>query len=190
MLPPKPAGPSYEDAPPPVEPRGTNGFAIASLILAVPAFSLPLSIAFGIIALRQIRVFGNPGRGLAITGLSISGAWLAALLIGLAVAGPSASSDPLFHARPGDCFRSGTKASPVSCEEAHDIEVFQLLPLPSGSPLDSCAAEAKQYFASSVPPEYIHLGARQPSESDSRTPDQHAVCTLETDFPTTGRVVH
>lgn len=190
MLPPKPTGPSYEDAPPPpTEPRGTNGFAIASLILAVPAFSLPLSIAFGILALRQIRVSGNPGRGLAIAGLSISGAWLAVLLIGLAVASPSASSDPLFHASPGDCFRSGTKASPVSCEDAHDIEVFHLLPGGDADSLRSaCAAEAKQYFASSVPPDYIHLGARQPSKSDS--PEQHAVCTLETDFPTTGRVVH
>lgn len=190
MLPPKPSGPSYEDAPPPVKPRGTNGFAIASLVLAVPAFSLPLSIAFGIIALRQIRVFGNPGRGLAIAGLSISGAWLAVLLIGLAVASPSASSDPLFQARPGDCFRSGPEASRVSCEDAHDIEVFRVLPLSGGSLHDACATEAEQYFASSTPPEYVHLGARQPSESDSHPPEQHAVCTLETDFPTTGRVVH
>ncbi|MFB9923987.1 DUF4190 domain-containing protein [Amycolatopsis halotolerans] len=186
MLPPKPTGPSYEDAPPPpMQPRGANGFAIASLVLAIPAFSLPLSIAFGIIALRQIRVFGSPGRGLAIAGLSISGAWLAVLLIGLAVASPSA--DPLFQASPGDCFRSGTKASPVSCEDAHDIEVFRLAP--GGDSLRSaCAAEAKEYFASSVPPDYVHVSARQPSTSDS--PDQHAVCTLETDFPTTGRVVH
>ncbi|ATY13927.1 DUF4190 domain-containing protein [Amycolatopsis sp. AA4] len=182
---PKPTGPSYEDAPPPAEPRGTNGFAIASLILAIPAFSLPLSIAFGVIALRQTRVFGNPGRGLAIAGLSISGAWVAALLIGLAVASPS--PDPLFHASPGDCFRSGAKASPVSCEDAHDIEVFRLAP--GGDSLRSaCEAEAKEYFASSVPPDYVHVSARQPSTSDS--PGQHAVCTLETDFPTTGRVVH
>ncbi|WP_051165675.1 DUF4190 domain-containing protein [Amycolatopsis orientalis] len=187
MPPPKPAGPSYEDTPPPqMRPRGANGFAIASLVLAIPAFSLPLSIVFGIIALRQTRVFGNPGRGLALAGLSISGVWLAVLLIGLAAHDPATSPDPLAHARAGDCFRSG---SPVSCADAHDTEVFRVVPLAGGDSLrGACAAAAKQYLASSVPPEYVHLGGRQPSESDS--PGQHAVCTLETDFPTTGRVVH
>jgi peptidyl-prolyl cis-trans isomerase B (cyclophilin B) len=54
----------------PQEPQGTNGLAIASLVLA---FLLPpLSIVLGIVALVQIRGTGQSGRGLAIAGTVIS----------------------------------------------------------------------------------------------------------------------
>ena len=192
-MPPTPSGPSYQDAaPPPLRPPGANGFALAALWLAVPACSLPLSIVFGILALRQIRVSGQPGRGLAIAGLAISGAWLAALAVVLVAVPAKHPSSPIFQAHAGDCFQrtSSDALAPASCDEPHHAEVFRTLPLTGHdrpkAVTAKCAAEAKQYFASSTPPDYIGIEAHYPSEKDT----QLAVCTLESERPTTGRVVH
>ena len=61
--------------------RGTNGMAIASLVLAF--FCFPLGIVFGHIALSQMKRTGEDGRGLAIAGLVISYAWLGLILLGM-----------------------------------------------------------------------------------------------------------
>ena len=55
-------------AQPPV--RGTNGFAIASLICAFLCW--PLGLIFGIIARNQIKQSGEGGAGLALAGIIIS----------------------------------------------------------------------------------------------------------------------
>lgn len=65
------SAPPAPAAPPP--PSGTNGFAIASLI-------------FGIVALTQIKKRNQGGKGMAIAGLALSGAWLAAICVGVVVA--------------------------------------------------------------------------------------------------------
>jgi hypothetical protein len=49
---------------------GTNGFAIASLVLAF--FCSILGLIFGIVALNQIKKRPQGGRGLAIAGIVIS----------------------------------------------------------------------------------------------------------------------
>ncbi len=59
---------------------GTDGFAIAALIVAVLGGVL-ISILLGIIALRRIRLTGQGGRGLAIAAFVLSGLWAAVLVV-------------------------------------------------------------------------------------------------------------
>lgn len=59
----------YAYPPQPLQ-RGTNGFAIASLVLAVLGMGL-LAVIFGHVARSQIRTTGEGGDGLAIAGLII-----------------------------------------------------------------------------------------------------------------------
>lgn len=58
--------------------QSTNGFAIASLVLGILGIffiTLPLSAVFGFIALSQTKHGRQGGRGMAITGLVLSGIW-------------------------------------------------------------------------------------------------------------------
>lgn len=65
----------YSHVPPP--PRGTNGFAIAALVLGILPVCLGIpGLIFGIVALAQTRKTGQKGKGLAIAGLSILAVWL------------------------------------------------------------------------------------------------------------------
>ena len=71
-------------APAPAQAPGVNGFAIASLILAICGcigISLIPSIVLGIMAFPQIKKRGQRGKGLAIAGLSVSGIWLVVYVI-------------------------------------------------------------------------------------------------------------
>jgi peptidyl-prolyl cis-trans isomerase B (cyclophilin B) len=52
------------------QPRGTNGFAIASLVCAF--LCSPLGLIFGFIARSQIRQTSEAGDGLALAGIIIS----------------------------------------------------------------------------------------------------------------------
>ena len=70
-------------APPPYPgSQGTNGFAIASLVLGLVGVQV-LAIVFGHIALAQIRRSGGAqgGRGLAIAGLVLGYVVLVAVLL-------------------------------------------------------------------------------------------------------------
>lgn len=128
---------------------GTNGFAIASLVFGIIGGFL-LSVIFGIVALTQIRRSAQDGKGLAIAGLVLSGAWVAALglLIALVVAtgadrdatgeiatGGSVEVDSL---RVGDCVngikldREFRRLPAVPCAEPHEAEVFAVFSI-SGS---------------------------------------------------------
>lgn len=66
---------------------GTDGLAVASLVLGVFGF-IPLvnvlAIVFGILALNRLRSVEQRGRGYAIGGLCAAGAWIV-LLIALTV---------------------------------------------------------------------------------------------------------
>jgi hypothetical protein len=85
-----PGGPAYPGAPgpwvqqpPPPRSARTNGFAIAGFVLGLVGAVL-LAPIFSIIALRKIRRNGERGRSFAITGLVLTGCWLA--VIGLIAA--------------------------------------------------------------------------------------------------------
>ncbi|NHA69894.1 DUF4190 domain-containing protein [Phycicoccus flavus] len=139
-------------APPPGGPQhgGTNGFAIASLVLGLLGVIL-LSVVFGIVALQQIRRRGQDGRGLAIAGLVLSALWLLVIAAGVAFAittGATRDGDggvanagrvPATSLEVGDCLdgrledsQSVTSLPAVPCTEPHGAEVFALFDLPDG----------------------------------------------------------
>jgi hypothetical protein len=66
------------------QPVGTNGLAIASLVLAF--FCSIAGLVCGIIALNQINTSGQRGRGLAIAGIVIS---ILAILVSIAIVVPN-----------------------------------------------------------------------------------------------------
>lgn len=123
-----PYGAAY---PPPPPSRGTNGFAIASLIFGVLGGVL-LSVIFGIIALNQIKRRGQGGRGMAIAGLVLSALWTLFIVIAIVVA--VVANDGSVRATNlgvGDCIESipGDNARvltlpKVACAKPHEGEVY------------------------------------------------------------------
>lgn len=78
-------------------PQGTNGLAIASLVLGICGFFCVTSFAglgLGIGALAQIRRTGQPGRGMAVAGLVLSGLWIVLFLVLLAVGHGGSGAGP------------------------------------------------------------------------------------------------
>jgi hypothetical protein len=78
-----PSAPQYQggygyNAPP--QQAGTNGMAIASLVVSF--FCSIIGIILGIIALNQIKQSGQGGRGLAIAGIVIG---CVSIVIGIAI---------------------------------------------------------------------------------------------------------
>ncbi len=153
-MPPPPggaAGPAYGHPgyPPGMPPqRTTNGLAVAALITGLLGMCL-LAIPFGFIALSQIKTRGQGGRGLAITGLLASGAWVLLAAVGF-VGGALDSSDDtsearggtpsiaadgtrkvsIFDVRVGDCIMTASEADRVDtvtvlpCDRPHDAEAI------------------------------------------------------------------
>jgi len=133
---------------------GTNGFAIASLIFGILGGVL-LSVIFGLIALAKIRNRPQAGKGLAITGLALSCAWIVGIVAVVAInaagaAHRSASSGQItskgslsvFSLHVGDCFQNPTagqagagvtEVSAVPCTIAHNAQVFAQLPVTGSS---------------------------------------------------------
>jgi hypothetical protein len=110
---------------------GTNGFAIASLILGLLGVVL-LSVIFGIIALVQTKRRGQSGRGMAIAGLVLSGLWTV-LFVGLIVLAVVVSDSTVQATtiEVGDCIKTMpadnarvSKLPDVSCFEPHEGEVY------------------------------------------------------------------
>jgi hypothetical protein len=134
----------YYQPPPP--PAGTNGWAVASLIFGILGGIL-LSVIFGIIALVQIPKRRQKGKGLAITGLVLSGLWVLGIVAAVVVAiNTSADRDAdgdivsggsvsVTELKAGDCFNglteNGTviRVNAVPCAEPHDAEVFAVFEL-------------------------------------------------------------
>ena len=86
------SGPVY---PLPHEQGGTNGFAVASLILGllwVFWIGSVLAIVFGVVGLRQMGARGGEGRGLAITGIIAGALGLAVLIVAVLVAAADGGS--------------------------------------------------------------------------------------------------
>ena len=131
---------------------GTNGFAIASLVLGICG-GIFLAIIFGIIALVQLRSRTQKGKGLAIGGLCAAGAWVvafAAVIVLLVINTSSAERNDageivtagsigLNQLRPGDCVNGldeGTRVvnlTAIPCAELHEGEVFAVFELLPGT---------------------------------------------------------
>lgn len=124
--------------------RGTNGFAITSFITGLLG-AVVLSVIFGVVGLSQIRRRQQGGRGFAITGLVLSGLWVA---VAVAVIGAgfflsahrAAATGQIiksgrvgvFSVRAGDCFQNPTGSgqliirdvTAVPCGTPHNAQVF------------------------------------------------------------------
>jgi Domain of unknown function (DUF4190)/Septum formation len=164
------AGPgSYYQIPPG---SGTSGFAIASFILGILGLftiSAILSIIFGIVALVKIRNVPQKGKGFAIAGLVLSGIWLAALAvliaIGVATAPHSSAGHPasgpvrqpggvdIFTLRVAECFdyphgQSVSSVALIPCTQPHDTQVFAQFDLTGPSSSYPGATRLKQQATS------------------------------------------
>ena len=138
---------------PPQPPRGTNGMAIAALVLGICGFFFVtpiLGLILGIAGLATVRRTGQKGKGLAVSGIALSSAWIAlfAVLITVAVINMpdpprrdvngtvvSPGSVSVFGLHPKDCFTmpagviGSTKShlrnlTVVPCSTPHDSEAF------------------------------------------------------------------
>ncbi|MGE5133117.1 MAG: DUF4190 domain-containing protein [Gemmatimonadota bacterium] len=160
--------PGYSPYPGPGAPprAGTNGLAVASFILGLlglAGLGAVLGIIFGIIALSQLRRRPQRGRGLAITGLVLSGLWLlaiAGLIAAAIVVSPSRSASgqitkggqvSIFSLRVGDCFQNPAgggelqvlTVTAVPCTTAHNAQTFAEF-TPAGSSYPGRAALIRQ----------------------------------------------
>ncbi len=140
-------GNPYQQGPP----QGTNGLAIASLILGILSMVL-FSVILGVIALRQVKERNQNGRGLAIAGIAISGVWVLLIGVGIVVALATADEPDRdasgqvttptnvkpTNLKVGDCVESlqedkevrGLKLVP--CSGPNGGEVYAVFELPAG----------------------------------------------------------
>lgn len=150
-LPEPPAGSAW---PPPLEfssesgdetdERGPAGrLAITALALGITGIVVPAAIC-GVLALVRIARQGGAGRGMALTGVVLSGIWTVVLLAGAALmmvdeapgAGDASSRN---HPRPGECFvaapagAAGAKPTVVPCDRPHQGQVILHFELADGA---------------------------------------------------------
>jgi hypothetical protein len=142
-----PAG--YPGGQPAAPKDGTNGLAIAALILGILGGVL-LSVPFGIAALVQVRKRPQRGKGLAIAGLVLSGGWI--LVIGVLIVAAVALQPPgqphrsastgqitakgttsIWSLHAGDCFQNPsadqallgvTSVTVGPCTTPHNAQIF------------------------------------------------------------------
>jgi hypothetical protein len=132
---------------------GTNGFAIAALVLGILGFfvfPILLSVVFAIVGLVQIRTSGQNGRGMAVAGLILSAMWAIGLVVVVIVAvNTSVQRDPTGTVtqggdisatalKVGDCVNNLRDSTDVlslpgvPCAQPHEGEVFAVFDLPAG----------------------------------------------------------
>lgn len=92
--------PGQQYAYPPAAPiAGTNGLAIASLIVSLVSCG-PVGLILGIISLSQIKKSGQQGRGMAIAGIVIGAVtallWIVAVIV-IIVAAAEVANDPYYY---------------------------------------------------------------------------------------------
>jgi Septum formation/Domain of unknown function (DUF4190) len=186
-------------------PRSTNGLAIASLILGILGVIL-LSVIFGIIALNQTKGGRQAGRGMAIAGLVISGAWI--LLGVIVVVAAIAFDDGSVRAtdvKVGDCIETtpadmaNVKMLPkVSCDKPHEGEVYALLPVsgdtfPGQTALrdqyeKKCVSELDAYSSKAAADSAYQIFVLYPTQQTWDQGDRRVACLTITQDKRTGSV--
>jgi hypothetical protein len=206
-----PGTPSPYPGPPPQ--RGTNGLAVASLVLGIIG-GVVVGAILGIVALAQIRRTGQQGRGLAISGIVLSGAWtlllaagvVAAILgsahrdgSGTVTAGGTASVGSVSV---GDCLndlpdgRSVRTLSVAPCDQPHTGEVFAEYDgapgaYPGATPLQDEANRRCPDLIDGYAPgagEGFDLFTLVPTDGSWRAGDRSTQCVAATDTPRSGSI--
>ena len=136
--------------PPPPQPVGINGQAIAAFVLGLFAV-VPAGVVFGVLALVRIGRTRQRGKGLAVAGLVLSGLWLLAAMGGVITAavfyksgqvasGVSGSGTRSVSALPsGTCFNQPAgsttlRVTVVPCAGLHDRQLFEKITLGGSYP--------------------------------------------------------
>lgn len=179
----------------PVESPGTDGFAITSFVCGLLGL-VPFSIGFGITALLRTDRSGRPGRGLAITGLTLSLLWLG-VGVGLMVPskGSRATSGPDFiqSMAIGECLDSDADSGQVirvACDAPHDEQIADRVDVSGGfetypgltklrdlaEPL--CRIASAATFTNGTPPPGLDFLAHVPTESSWSAGNREATCTI------------
>jgi hypothetical protein len=142
-----PAAPHGDGEPP--DSRSTNRWAIASLVAGLlGGGAVILGAVFGSIALGKIRLTGQRGTVLAISGIALSGFWALVVIVVIAVFAVTSSSPgnqatrapngqisksgslSVFSLSVGDCFDNPASQQDISsvtavpCTAPHDAQVF------------------------------------------------------------------
>jgi hypothetical protein len=143
----------YNDVPPKA---GTNGWAVASFVLGVCG-GLVLGVVFGIRALIQIGETRQKGKSLAIAGIALSVAWIAALVVAILSdhSGANRAADGtvtqqgtvlVLDLHVGDCAQDPgtgrlTVVTVVPCDQPHTAQVVARADIADDAyPGDSTAA--------------------------------------------------
>jgi hypothetical protein len=157
---------------------GTDGFAIAALVLGIVSI-VPLAVIFGVVALRRIGRTHQGGKGMAIAGLAISGVWIVIAAAGFAVAafghvgrgsggsivtaGKVAAAD----LRVGDCIEFPSASTTtvktfdaVPCSQPHDAEAYAggTLPLTGDWPGESQVQQTTDQKCSDAFEPFVGVG--------------------------------
>jgi len=138
----------------------TSRWAISSFVAGLLGFTVVgaiLGIASGLRALTRIRKTGQPGKRLAIAGLSLSGFWLVLVAVIIAIGATIGTTSPgsagsfrspattrtlrvgVFALATGDCFeypagtRAVTSVEVMPCTVAHNAQVYARFELPRGA---------------------------------------------------------
>jgi hypothetical protein len=190
---------------------GTDGFAIAALVLSILG-GVVLSVIFALIALPRIRRNKTGGKGMAIAALVVSGGWVLLFIAGIAFAALiSAHRDEsgavtgggTLNARSlevGDCLEgfsvSSTIASAhaVPCTQSHNAEVVGEFSLADSSYpgedeiVDQAEARCPDVIPSnlgSLDPRTLHLYYLYPVRSTWALHDRRVHCIIGSDTPLT-----
>lgn len=183
--------------------RGTNGFAIAALVLGILGIVL-ISVPFAIVALVQIPRRHQRGRGLAVGGLAVSGFWILVLVVVAVVVGVMIDDHvPLADARVGDCVADLTESTRlftlpvVPCEEPHIGEVYALFDLsleewPGEDVVfaeaeEGCVNELAAYSMTAYNDVTVEIYYVHPTQATWRRGDREVICVTDyQDGPRTG----
>jgi hypothetical protein len=183
---------------------GTDGFAIASLVLGLIGGVL-LALIFGVLALRRIRKTGRDGRGLAIAGLVLAGLWTLGAGVLVAVGVPDSAERAvdgsvttsgdvtLADVQVGDCTERPPEGEVLTlrvlpCASQHASEVYAVFDLDGEQyPGDDdavrfaeggCNRELERLLPESDETAY-GLFYYAPSEDSWSLGDRSVICLLE-----------
>lgn len=178
-----------------VDPAGTDGFAIASLVCGLLGL-VPLGVVFGWRALVRIGGSGRSGRGLAIAGLTLSVAWLG-LGVSLITTGPkhvtqaAPGPDYIQGMAIGDCLDAdGEQVIRAACDAPHDEQIADRVDVSGGYPSypglttlrelaqPLCRIAGAAYFTHGTPLSGLEFLAHIPTESSWNAGAREATCTF------------